>query len=366
MGDLPLIEAVIHEEAGAWEAFVRRTSSLMVKLCAAVFPERERETECLTLFARLRAQNFALLRRFDGRGTLTTYLTLTLSDMLARRIRELFDRDANWAWDAFERFFRKDMMQVVARHFPVGKAYTDGSTQEDRYQELCLLLMAQDYQHIKAFEGHGSFPGYIRRIVRNLCVDLLRREEGRRRLPEGIQKLPALQQEVFKYIYWDGYEEEAALHTLVPQGYTRAQFDGALAQVREIVALEEIHPRRPVMVRLSGPNAATPNQSELPDSRLAPEQALMELQEQLAQEQLLTALQESLLQLPADMQLYIRLRFFTTPQKPPREIARLMQRSEADIYRLRQQAVATLKSSLRARGLWENAGSVRLQLSGEA
>ena len=172
---------------------------------------------------------------------------------------------------------------------------------------------------------------------------------------------------MFKYIYWDGYEEEAALHTLVPLGYTRAQFDQALAQVRETVALEEIHPRRPVMVRLSGQNTtATPNQPELPDSRLAPEQALIELQEQSAQEQLLEALQEGVLQLPADMQLYIRLRFFTTPQKPPREIARLMQRSEADIYKIRQQAVATLKSSLKARGIWENAGSVRLQLSGEA
>jgi DNA-directed RNA polymerase specialized sigma subunit len=176
-----------------------------------------------------------------------------------------------------------------------------------------------------------------------------------------------LQQEVFKYIYWDGYEEEAALHTLVPRGYTRAQFDQALAQVRETAALEEIHPRRPVMVRLSGQNtAATPNQPELPDSRLAPEQVLIELQEQSAQEQLLKALQEGVSQLPSDMQLYIRLRFFSTPQKPPREIARLMQRSEADIYKIRQQAVAALKSSLKARGIWENTGSVRLQLSGEA
>src|SRR5262249_34201774 len=146
----------------------------MYTLCATVFPAQELEAECLQLFAGLRAQNFALLRAFDGRATLSTYLTLTLSDLLASRIRQLFDQDANRAWHAFERFFRKDIMQVIARHFLAGRAARDeGCTHEDRYQEICLLLIEQDYHRIKAFDGHGSFPGYLRRIIQHLCVDLL-------------------------------------------------------------------------------------------------------------------------------------------------------------------------------------------------
>lgn len=368
MDDMPLIQAVLRQETGAWEAFEQRLKPLLSTLCATVFRESERAAEYRNLLGHLQAQDFAVLRVFDGRATLSTYLTLRLSDLLADRIRALFDEDANRAWQAFERFFYKDLRQMVARYFPASRVTQgDGSTPMDRYQEICALLIEQDYRRIKGYDGRGSFAGYLRRIVRNLCIDLSRRDEGRRQLPEAVKPLPALEQEVYKALYWDRYAEDAVLHTMVARGHARAQVEQAVARVRQIAGENETSALRPVMVPLPGADTMTAGaRAELPDARPDPEHALIEGEEQAAQEKLLATLQAGVAQLPTDMQLYIRLRFFTMPQKSPREIARLMQRPEADIYKIRQQAVAALKTCLKARGLWGVAGPGRLQLAGEA
>lgn len=193
-----------------------RHGGLVYTLSAYVFDGQALEAEYLHLFSVLRQENFALLRVFHGRATLVTYLTLTVSNLLALHVLALFARDANRAWQAFERFFRKDTLHVLTSVFPAQAVdVSENGTPDDRYQDICLLLIEQDYHRIKAYDGRGPFAAYLRSIVRRLCVDMLRREQGRRRLPDKIKEYPAIEQDVFKHIYWESQAPEEGRRTLV-------------------------------------------------------------------------------------------------------------------------------------------------------
>jgi RNA polymerase primary sigma factor len=353
MADLPLVQAVIREDSGAWDALVYRYGQHIYALCALVFDAEELEATCLKMFAMLREERFAVLRTFDGRATLATYLTLVLGNRLAGQILALFQQDTDRAWRAFERFFQKDIRRIVAQSFPPGReASTEGSTPDDRYQEICLQLLEHDGLRIKAYSGQGSFVGYIHRIVRHLCVDLVRKEEGRRRLPERIRQLPASEQDVFKYIYWEGHEEDAGRRLLLAQGSSAAHAEQVLAQMRAAVEGGRQQPTR--LLRAEFPTAeqdVIARQLESSGTTLTPEQTLIEIETQAAQAATLTILQEAVDQLPDDERHFIRLRYLTVPQSPPRDIAHLMECSVEEVYKLGRRAVAHLQAYLQARGV---------------
>ena len=353
MADLPLVQAVIREDSGAWEALVYRYGPHIYALCALVFDAEDLEATCLTMFAILREERFTVLRAFDGRATLATYLTLVLGNRLASQILALFHQDTDRAWRAFERFLQKDIRRIVVQSFPPGREVsTEGSTPDDRYQEICLQLLEHEGFRIKAYNGQGSFVGYIHRIVRHLCVDLVRKEEGRRRLPERIRQLSAWEQEVFKYIYWEGHEEEAGRRLLLAQGSSAAHAEQVLAQMRAAVEGGRQQPTR--LVRAEFPTAerdGIARQPEIPDATLTPEQTLIDIETQTARAATLTILQEAVDQLPDDEQHFIRLRYLTVPQSPPRDIASLIGCSVEEVYKLGRRAIAHLQAYLQARGM---------------
>lgn len=353
MADISLAQAVVREENGAWEALVQRYGQHIYALCALVFDTAELEAACLQMFTVLREDRFAVLCAFDGRATLTTYLTLVLGNRLADQILALFHQDTDRAWRAFERFFQKDVRRVVAQSFPFGRdASPEGSTLDDRYQEVCLHLLEHDCLRITAYHGHGSFVGYMHRVVRHLCVDLVRKDEGRRRLPEGIKQRPPVEQAVFKSLCWDGHEEEAGRRLLLAQGYSAAQAEQALAQMRVAIEAGRQQPTR--VLRGEFPAAEHDGAARtpaFPDTTLTPEQTLIEVEAQTAQATTLAVLQEAVEQLPDDEQRFIRLRYLTVPPTPPRDIARRMERSVEEVYRLGRRAVVHLQTYLQARGV---------------
>jgi RNA polymerase primary sigma factor len=354
LSDLALVQALVRGEEGAWEAFVDRVGDLVYSLSALVFSGREVEDEFLGVLDLLRADNFAILRPFDGRSELPTYLTQKICDLLAGRILDLFENDTNRAWAAFERFFKKDIERTIAKRFG------DRATHEDIYQDICYRLVDQDYRRIKSYEGHGSFNGYIRRTIRNLSIDLLRKTAGRPRLPKQIQQLPSLEQAIFKLVYWQGCEEGDLSQGLLEetgQTYLPGQVEEAMARVEGLVSSGKVRVGRQgrdrpkiVSLTLSDEEGAV-RESEIPDPDPSPEAALMEKEEQIAAEELFTALQEAVEELPVDEKLYVQLRFHY--DKQPREIAHIMGASEEEVYKLRQRAISKLKANLKARGIEE-------------
>ena len=362
-GDLALVHEVIRGADGAWEQFVGRHSKLIYSFCHLIFPSESAGDEYLNILSRVRAEDFAILRAFNGRAKLSTYLTLKIGDVVATRLLSLLSEDAERAWRAFECFFKNDINRIIAKQFPCfakHETLDDGSSREDVYQEICVLLIDQGYRRIMSYDGRGSFTGYIRRIVQNLCMDLVRKTEGRRRVPEKILQLSALEQEVFKLLDWRGCAEQDLFTILSNEKgnqYSADQVEQATIRVREALSARRwgynrYGEERPIFSSLTSPTEQSPvKETEVADLESIPEKELIAAEEKTAQERALARLQQALEELPPDERLYIRLRYYTTPAKSPREIAGLMGRSEHEIYKIHQKATAKLKAALKAKEL---------------
>jgi RNA polymerase primary sigma factor len=357
-GDLALIRDIIGGAKGAWERFLRCHGNLIYSFCHLVFPRDHVDEEYLDILRHLRAHDFSELRAFNGRGKLSTYLTLRLGDLLAKRIQHLFHDETERAWRAFESFFKNDISRIIAKQFPASsrREISDAiGNREDLYQEICCLFVENGYRRILNYDGRGSFTGYIRRTVQNVCMDVRRKTEGRRRVPEGILRLSELEQKVFKLLYWNGCAEADLIHILRDtegENYSSDRIEQAIARVRDALSsgrsARKVHGgERADAVSLSwAAERGTIKERDVADLDLSPEVVLITAEEETQQEQAFARLQQALAELPPDERLYIRLRYYATPAKSPQDIAQIMSRSEEEIYKLRRKATSSLKAAL--------------------
>ncbi|MBI2088731.1 MAG: hypothetical protein HYT78_08290 [Deltaproteobacteria bacterium] len=344
--DLALIQNLIRGEQGAWEEFVHRYSDLIYSLCSLAFSNRELEAEYLNVVRLLRADDFSVLRAFNGRASLSTFLTIKIRDLLAGRILELFKEDTDRAWRAFERFFEKEF-KAVARE------------SQDLLQDIRVLLIEDGFRRILSYAGRGSFTGYILTTIHNLCLDLRRKSKGRRRLPEAVLQLPPLEQEVYRQIYWNACSEKYLSEVLRDESgnrYPQSRIEQALAQVREAVSgrKRQLSPSgRPGMEYSLGleDGQGGGKEWEVPDFTYCPETVLFAAEDERSLEKGFSVLKQVVDELPAELGLYVRLRFYTNPPMSPQDIAHLMRRSDREIYRIRQEAISYLRTALKARGI---------------
>jgi hypothetical protein len=69
---------VVDGRKGAWAEFVNRVGDAAYILCADVFSCAELDQAYLETLGRLRPDDFAWLRAYDGRSTLVTYLRVKI------------------------------------------------------------------------------------------------------------------------------------------------------------------------------------------------------------------------------------------------------------------------------------------------
>ena len=129
------------------------------------------------VMAALAADRFARLGAYAGRGTLDTFVALTVRDLLAERMLRLLQSDQKQAWRAFEHLFEADIQRLIRKRLPASSE----DTRRDAYQDICVALIADDYRRLKAYGGSGSFAGFVLRTVDHLLIDLVRSVFGRRR-----------------------------------------------------------------------------------------------------------------------------------------------------------------------------------------
>ena len=343
--DLEMLRAVFAHKPDAWAVFVRQCQGDVYAACRIAFPDSEANDVFVQTITQLRADDFALLRAFDGRATIAGYLRLTLRDLLAARIARLLSENPERGWRAFEHFFKRDLLRIIARYFPAA------GDDDDIYHDVVSALIEDNYRRILAYDGQGSFGGFVLRIVNNLCIDRLRKDVPRRRLPAAIQRLPAAEQEVFKQLYWEKCPEHqlgAALRACKIEL-------GAEAIATAVVAVRTALPRnfsaddedaRPRLVALPGSTGERSSESELPDDRPSPEDAVIASEDEATLEQATGALKAAIARLPQEIRLYLQHVMSGDGQLPARDIAKLMARPVTEIYRLRQQAERMLSQAL--------------------
>jgi RNA polymerase primary sigma factor len=346
--DLAIVRALLAAKPGGWEAFVRHVQSDIYTACRLVSPPAEADDTFLEILAQLRANNFARLAKFDGRATLASYLRLEVRDLLAQRVTRLFAVDRNRAWQVFEHFFKADILRISARYFRALPG--SGELDEDRYHEIASHLIEDGYRRILAYDGHGSFGGYVLGVVRNLCIDLLRRDLPRRRLPAAVKRLPKLEQEVFRQLYWENCPRDRLPAALAARMGEAVAPDAVARAVSAVMAVLPpgfgAEPERPRMVSLSAAAEDAGDAGELVDDRDSPEDDMIAREKETALEEASEALRAAVSALPTDIRLYLQHVMAHEPPLAPRDIARLMARPVGEIYKLRQQAERLLLRAL--------------------
>jgi RNA polymerase sigma factor (sigma-70 family) len=330
------LSAVFAGEAEAVAEFVREIAPTVWGCCTyAAEGEAEAREIFLDMMGRLRANNFALVGDFDGRGSLESFIALNVRELLAHRMLQLLATDPDKAWRAFTRLFEPDLMRLIRRRIPGAQSE---ATRQDAYQQIALALIDKGYARLKSYCGSGSFAGFVLRTADRLLIDYLRTVSCRRRLPSPIAKASRLDREVFKLIRWEGLPEQAHLifERLSVIAQNEEEVAAALARVR---IYERNQDHRPVRL--------APEQEErMAADSPSPEEILANFEDETRLNAALNVLARALEGLSEPERAYVRI-VLACPETPPsREIAEAMHRPVEDIYRLKQRVMKRLRDLL--------------------
>jgi RNA polymerase primary sigma factor len=344
--ELELVKAVVAGDAAAAQRFLDAVSTTLWSVVVKLEGDgADGEAAFLGVIEALKADGYARLKPFDGRSRLSTFLAIVARDVLAERLARGFVEAPRKSWARFERFFGEDIRRRVARRFP-----RDAATGrlDDTYQEVCLKFIEDDYRRIRAYDGLGSFTGFILTIAERILIDLLRRDAPRRRLPAAVARLSPLDQDIYAAVIWGGHPQDPARLATMLRG--RFEQDPDIAQIREALArLTETGSltATPAAQRTQMVSLDTSGDDEqglaIPDPGATPEQQLLDSEEEEARSALLAAVKAAAADLPADERLYLQTVFAASEPMPAREIARAMQVPVEEVYRLKQKSQRWLK-----------------------
>lgn len=343
--EFALVRAVVGGDPAAGAHFIKVVSadlwSVVTKL---VGDGNEGEEAFLHVVASLKANGYARLKAFDGRARLCTFVSLVARDILAERLATRFSEAPHDAWHQFQRFFERDIRRRVEQR--LGNSCS-AAAREDAYQEICLKLVENDFRCVRAYDGRGSFVGYVLTTVDHALIDLVRRAAPRRRMPAAVGRLSSLDQEVYTAIVWEGHpvDPERLASLLVGRlnpNPDAADIAAALPRIAAVARLEAGNPSWPA--RLISLDAVTDGGGlELTDMTPTPEDWLLLAEEERSRAALVNAIKAAALALPPDERLYLETVFAATDPLPPREIAKAMGCPVEDVYRLRQRAQRWMK-----------------------
>jgi RNA polymerase primary sigma factor len=281
----------------------------------------------------LRAHGFARLRAYDGRSDLSVFLALQCREILLAQVCRAFADAPDRAWARFERFFGTEIRGRIRRRFP----RADAAGGDDIYQDVCLCLIENGYRRILAYDGQGSFGGFIGVAVERILIDIMRRETPRRRLPADIARLPELEQSVFVALAWRGVPADVSR---LMQALQRPEQDGPAVAAALDRVIEGVHKTRagqPLSTAVSIEAAADSGAPlVLVDDGPSPEDGLQAAEAESARARLVAAISAAAERRPAEERLYLQLVFSAADPLPPREIARLMARPVTEIRQIQQ------------------------------
>jgi RNA polymerase primary sigma factor len=301
------------------------------------------EAAFLHVISALKADGYGRLKAFDGRARLSTYLALVARDILAERLARRFSEATEDAWSRFARFFGQDIRRRVSQRFPRDAAT---SAQDDAYQEICLKLVEDNYRRIRAYDGRGSFIGFVLTTVDRLLIDLLRRDSPRRRLPAAVARLSALEQAVYTATAWDGCPPD--VERLVARLRGRFEHDPDAAEIGQALS------RLTSVVRRELPAQRTESVSletmveegsglAIVDPAPTPEDQLLLVEEERHRAALVAAVKAAAADLPAAERLYLQTVFAACDPLSARDIAKLMGCPVEETYRLKQRTQRWMK-----------------------
>jgi len=209
----------------------------------------------------------------------------------------------------------------------IREAESDYDQVLDRYLYVCQKLAEREFRRLLNFKrgGEREFAAWLRAVTRNLCIDHLREQHGRRRLPRAIARLPALDQEVFETAFWQGHNATET-HEKLRATHPELRFAKVLESLERIQTVLRPWQLQKVLHPKPTPDSVSPVSrsgedwlDQVPDERAGPEEdALLREKAEL--------LQKAVAELPEPARLLLRLRF--EAGLTLQEIARLSGRAD--------------------------------------
>lgn len=349
--DQKLVRAVLAGDPAAMERFLRAIADIVWSACRRLTRDEAEAREAYTaVCADLAANGFERLRPYDGRSRLATFIALVSRDLLATRLLRLLQEDTQRGWRAFEAFFQADIGRLIQRRLP---GATHDETRRDAYQEICVALIADDYRRLKSYSGGGSFGGFVLHTVDRLLIDFIRGFSMRRRAPAAIARLPALEQEIFRRVYWQGAATDpvslaTSLARWVKPPPTVGTVAAALTHVRRALpsGYGSVAPASTRFLSLADAPELAEDRSRDGPSAASPEDIAVERETETLLSTAAAMLRDVAATLPEAERLYIEIALGGAEPLPAREMARLMRRPVEDIYKLKQRVLKRLKDAL--------------------
>ena len=340
-GDLARVTALRAGDPAPVAQFLKDISAVVWTGCRLLTGEEEEGREAfIEVMALLRADRFARLGGFTGRGALDAFVALIVRDLLAERMLRLLWSDREKGWRAFERFFEGDILRLIRRHLP-GSANQDA--RRDAYQDVCVALIDADYRRLKAYSGSGSFAGFVLRTVDRLLIDIVRKNAPRRRLPAAVARQGVLDREVYRLVFWNRIPQRADI--LAAHLHGGLDRPPEIAEIVAALARVAVHaPTGQEAVRLVPLEAGCGDLAAAGDS--SPEEQLFQAEREEELAAALDVLTRAIATLPASERFYLTIALGGAQHPPSREIARLMQRPVEEIYKLKQRVLKRLRDAL--------------------
>jgi RNA polymerase primary sigma factor len=343
-----LLRGVFAGNAAAAEEFFRVTADVLWSVCRQITRDQAQALEAFDAVCDgLAERGFERLRAYDGRSRLTTFVALLGRDLLAHRLMKLLREDVAIGWRAFEAFFRADLERVIRRRLP---GLVHAETRREAWQEICIGLLAEDCRRLRCFSGTGSLIGFVLHTADRLLLDFIRTFSLRRRMPAAIARLPMLEQEIFRCVYWQRAAADSAslsrvlaarmhpapsveilvaalanVRCALPAGY------GALSATHRFISLSD------APERAAGTTDA--------DAQ-SPEDQIFEIEEEELLSAAVAVLRKAADTLPQAERDYVRITLAGADPLPAREVARLMNRPVEDVYKLKQRVLKRLREAI--------------------
>jgi RNA polymerase primary sigma factor len=343
-----LLAAARRGDAAAADALARGLADLVWTACRRVTLNGvDAEAAFRDVMTAMRAARFARLDGYDGRAGVEIYAALVVRDLLSERAIRLLSINAEHGWRAFEAFFGSDIRRMMMRMLP---GANNQQNREDGYQSVCEAIVRNDFQRLRAYSGRGSPSGFVLRTIENLIIDFVRTIMPRRRLPAAVERLAGLDQAVFRLIYWDGFDADAA--RLVPRlagaggaSPSIAEVAGAIDRVRCV--LPRGHYQEPRGDGQTISFSAVEDVTVASDAEdfvvRTPEEKLIESETDRLLDDAFKALQQALPKLAAVERLYLQL---ALTGLPAREIARITGCPVEEIHKVSQKLKRQLREEI--------------------
>ncbi len=144
---------------------------------------------------------------------------------------ELYLQNKEEAWKSFLEQNNRLIMSVIKNIV---------YDQDEAMEAYCFALdklKADDCRKLTSYYAKSrnyNFETWIAVVVRNCCIDWIRKDKGRKRLLKAIEELPCVDQWIFRYIYWHRYSYDSLFKLLKNKHGFKISFDEMCSRIDQL------------------------------------------------------------------------------------------------------------------------------------